>query len=198
MQVALGKLRLASGHFQGRLLAIDPHRVRSHSPRQMRERNEKNGQRPVKMAQTFWVLDADTQQPVCFTTATAAQNVATATPELLNLVAEILQPKEQQILVVADMEHFVAELLADVQRRPSFDLLVPLPNQQTFRHQYQAIPESQFTRRWAGFATTKLHARFKGRHKGPIGSSWNATANAPRTGDSGALAARGTGTRSRR
>ena len=92
--------------------------------------------------------------------------MATATPELLDLVAAILQPKEQQILVVADMEHFVAELLADVQGRPSFDLLVPLPNQKSFRQQYQAIPETQFTRRWAGFATTKLPARFTGRHEG--------------------------------
>jgi hypothetical protein len=29
LQVALGKVRRASGHFQGRVLAIDPHRVRS-------------------------------------------------------------------------------------------------------------------------------------------------------------------------
>jgi hypothetical protein len=166
LQVALGKLRLASGHFQGKLLAIDPHRVRSHSARRMRERKEKSGERPVKMAQTFWVLDADTHQPVCFTTATATQNVATATPELLDLVDAILSAKEQQILVVADMEHFVAELLADVQGRPSFDLLVPLPNQKSFRQQYQAIPETQFTRRWAGFATAKRPARFSGRHEG--------------------------------
>lgn len=27
LQVALGKIRRASGHFQGRLLAIDPHRM---------------------------------------------------------------------------------------------------------------------------------------------------------------------------
>ena len=31
LQVALGKIRRASGHFRGRLLAIDPHRVRSYS-----------------------------------------------------------------------------------------------------------------------------------------------------------------------
>ena len=36
LQVALGKIRRASGHFQGRLLAIDPHRVRSFSKRHMR------------------------------------------------------------------------------------------------------------------------------------------------------------------
>ena len=31
IQVALGKIRRASGHFRGRLLAVDPHRVRSYS-----------------------------------------------------------------------------------------------------------------------------------------------------------------------
>jgi len=166
LQVALGKLRLASGHFQGKLLAIDPHRVRSHSRRRMRERCEKRGQEPVKMAQTFWVLDADTHQPVCFTSATAARSVATATPELLDLTNEILQPAEQQILVVADAEHFVAPLLTEVQQRTGFDLLVPLPQQRAFRQQYQAIPEEQFTRRWAGYATAKLSAQFKSRHEG--------------------------------
>ena len=28
----------------------------------------RQGKRPFKMAQTSWVLDADTHQPVCFTT----------------------------------------------------------------------------------------------------------------------------------
>ena len=37
LQVALGKLRRASGHFQGKLLAVDPHRIRSYSKRRMRE-----------------------------------------------------------------------------------------------------------------------------------------------------------------
>ena len=132
----------------------------------MRERCEKRGQEPVKMAQTFWVLDADTHQPVCFTSATAARSVATATPELLDLTNEILQPTEQQILVVADAEHFVAPLLTDVQQRTGFDLLVRLPQQRAFLQQYQAIPEEQFTRRWAGYATAKLSAQFKGRHEG--------------------------------
>ena len=35
-QVALGKIRRASSHFRGRLLAIDPHRVRSFTKRHMR------------------------------------------------------------------------------------------------------------------------------------------------------------------
>ncbi len=36
LQVALGKIRRASGHFEGRLLGIDPHRIKSSTKRQMR------------------------------------------------------------------------------------------------------------------------------------------------------------------
>jgi hypothetical protein len=169
LQVMLGKLRLASSDFRGRLVVIDPHRMRSHSRRRMRERREKSVQRPVKMAQTFWALDGDSEQPLCFSTGTAARSVVDATPELLDLVEEILQPVERQILVVADAEHFAGELLADVQGRPGFDLLVPLPRQPAFRKRYQAIPPEQFTRRWAGFATAKLPAEFK---YGPGGTYW--------------------------
>ena len=61
--------------FRAKLVAIDPHRTRSYSKRHMRERVEDPGAKPAKMAQTFWALDADTHQPVCFTTATTARSV---------------------------------------------------------------------------------------------------------------------------
>jgi hypothetical protein len=161
LQVALGKLRLASGHFRGKLLAIDPHRVQSYSHRRMRQRVESGSPKPLKMAQTFWGLDADTHQPVCFTTATAARGVAAATPDLLNLAGQILHPAVEKTLVVADSEHFSRQLLHDVHQRVGFDLLVPLPNSATWRRQFQAIPEEQFSRRWAGFATTKAPYEMK-------------------------------------
>ena len=156
LQEALGKLRRASGHFQGRLLAVDPHRVRSYSRRRMRARVEEPGTKPVKMAQTFWILDADTHQPVCFTTGTAARSVVNATPELADLAANILQPKAGQTLLVADAEHFSSELAADVHRRTNFDLLVPFPKQPAHQRRFRAIDPDQFTPRWAGFATAKL------------------------------------------
>ena len=75
LQMALGKLRAASGHFQGKLLAVDPHRMVSHSRRHMRKRAEKGEKRPVKKSQTFWMLDAETHQPVCFTTGTPRETL---------------------------------------------------------------------------------------------------------------------------
>jgi hypothetical protein len=156
LQVALGKIRRASGHFSGKLLAIDPHRVQSHSRRQMRQRVEKPGQKPQKTAQTFWMLDADTHQPLCFTTATAARSVVDATPELMDMAHQILEPVASQALVLADSEHFSSKLVHDVHGRTGFDLLVPFPSQPAHRRRWAALPEHQFTRRWAGFATAKV------------------------------------------
>ena len=166
LQVALGKIRLASGHFRGELLAIDPHRVTSYSKRQMRKRVEKGEGRPFKQAQTFWVLDADTYQPVCFTTGTASRDVTAATAELMDLVEAILQPAPGQTLVLADSEHFSAELIGDIHRRTGLDFVVPLPSRKSYRDAYQALPEEQFTRQWAGYATAKLPFEFKHRRRG--------------------------------
>jgi len=93
--------------------------------------------------------------------------VGKATPELLDLAGEILEPLKQQTLVVADTEHFVGELLRDGRQRPHFDLLVPIPNQKTYRKQFSAIPEDQFTRHWAGYATTKMLSEIKRTQAGP-------------------------------
>lgn len=90
LQIALGKIRMTFGHFKGELLAIDPHRVKTYSKRQMIRRKKDIDSKPCKLAQTFFCLDADTKQPICFTTATAARNVTKATPELLQLASTIL------------------------------------------------------------------------------------------------------------
>ena len=156
LQVALGQIRRASGHYQAKLLAIDPHRVRSYSKRQMRRHRDNDNDQPTKVAQTFFALDADTCQPVCFLTSTSARTVTQATPELLALAANILNPKNGEILVMADAEHFSAELLDQVHAQTCFDLLVPMPKHRSLKKQLQDIPSEQFTPRWAGYATAQL------------------------------------------
>ena len=94
------------------------------------------------MAQTFWVLDTDTFQPICFTTGTASRSVVDATPQLMDLTEAILQPEPGQSLVVADTEHFSGELISDIHQRTGLDLLVPLPSRNTYRKKFEAIPES--------------------------------------------------------
>jgi len=155
LQVALGRIRRASGDYVGKLLAIDPHRMRSYSKRQMRRFRHDQKSKPFKVAPTFFALDPDTHQPVCFTTATSAQTATTAAIDLLGLAAEILTPQPGETLVLADLEHQTAELFQQVQAHTPFDLLVPMKKERWLQKQLRAIPTEQFIRRWAGFATMK-------------------------------------------
>lgn len=168
LQVALGRIRRVSGDYVGKLLAMDPHRVQSFSKRQMRRYRDDLRTRPFKVAPTFFILDADTHQPVCFTTGTAARSATTASIELLQLAAEILTPSPGGTLVMADMEHFSAELFDYIQTHTPFDLLVPMKNLHPLQKQLRAIPPEQFVRRWAGFATTKLPYQMARSTKAPI------------------------------
>jgi hypothetical protein len=115
---------------------------------------KKAGEKPTKVAQTFWLLDADTHQPVCFTTATSSRTVAQATPGILDIAAEIFPSVTDAALVLADTEHFTAQLMDDVAQRKGFELLVPMPSSKQARQQLASIPPEQFTPRWAGYATT--------------------------------------------
>jgi Transposase DDE domain len=156
LQVALGKIRRASGHFAGRLLALDPHRVRSYSKRHMRVHCRRDRERPTKIAQTFFALDVDTCQPICFTIGTSARTAASAALELLKLASDILDAKAGQALVLADSEHFTVELLDRVKTETNFDLLVPMRSRASLRAKLGALPPEVFRPRWAGYATAKL------------------------------------------
>lgn len=155
----LGLLRRARGDFAGQVIAIDPHRLESHSKRQMRRHRDghKQESRPRKCAQTFFALDADTHQPICLLTHSASRTAAEATAELLPLIKAILPPNStgRRPLVLADAEHFTLELIDQIVPSAGFDLLVPMPNQPYYRRQFGQIPPGQFVRRWAGLAIAK-------------------------------------------
>lgn len=158
-QVALGKLRLASGHFKGQLLALDPHRIPSYSVRQMRRHKFNATDKPRKMMQTFFLLDADTCQPVCFGLSSSAQTVTQFTPEILRMAASILNldPHKPKPLVLADKEHYAKELVRLLRQGNQFDLMVPL---QAKSH----IPTSDlsFKEYWPGYAISKSQFQFQG------------------------------------
>lgn len=153
LQVALGKLRRASGHFQGALLAIDPHALRSYTKRHTVRRKFSANDPITKNVLTFFCLDADTHQPIAFVCGNAARTVAQATPELLTLVQAIVESKPQETLILADTEHFCAALFEHVAADTPFDLLTPMRDTAAFRKQVQRMPANAFTPTWAGFAT---------------------------------------------
>src|SRR5258708_39536672 len=122
----------------------------------MRRKADNQAERPTNVAQTFFVLDADTHQPVCFTTATSSRTATAAAQELLRLAADILDTKPGQTLVLADAEHFTVELLDAVKINTHFDLLVPMADQASLRKKLAAVPPATFQPRSAGYATAKM------------------------------------------
>jgi transposase len=76
LQIALGKLRRAGKHLGGQLLAMDPHRMSSYTQRPMRQHRFSATEKPMKMGQTFFLLDCQNGQPIGFTLASSAQAVA--------------------------------------------------------------------------------------------------------------------------
>lgn len=153
LQVRLGQLRRASGHFAGRVLALDPHRLVSYSKRDMVERRPSARQPATKQAQSFFLLDADTHQPVCLLQASSAQTVPQATAQLLQMGRQILgSGGALRPLIVADVEHFSTEVLDGVRRPADFDLLVPMRHSKQRQQRYRNLPPEQFTPYWAGFA----------------------------------------------
>jgi len=147
---------------------LPSHPAHALAKRQMRRFRDNQKAKPFKVASTFFALDPDTHQPICFTTATSASTAATVAVELLGLAAEILTPPAGEMLVMADMEHLTAELLHHVQAHTPFDLLVPMKNDPWLQKQLRAIPANQFTRRWAGFATTKQPYHMASRQAGDL------------------------------
>jgi hypothetical protein len=168
LQLALGKIRRASGHFRGRLLAVDPHRVRSYTKRHMRPHRKDGQERAVKTAQTFFVLDVDTAQPICFTTGTSARTAASAAEELLQMAGEILNPETGAALVLADTEHCSVALMDRVKTQTRFDLLVPMHNRPELLAQLAALPPELFRSRWAGYATAKREYTPRDSQAGPF------------------------------
>ena len=164
LQIALGKLRRAGGHFTGTLLALDPHRMTSYSKRQMRRHRFNPEQKPAKMAQTFFLLDCHTGQPVCFSLSSSAQSVVQASPELLHVAAEILGASpaaSHKPLILADKEHYCQELFSLVHQEKLFDLLCAVPAYSNSVQRWNKVPAAAFTEHWPGYATAREPYHFK-------------------------------------
>jgi hypothetical protein len=164
LQIQLGKLRYASGHFPSSVLALDPHRLVSYSKRDMIERRPKGNEPATKQLQTFFLLDTQTRQPICLVNASSARHLCSATQEVLRLAEQILPhlPKGQaRPLIVADVEHFNVELFDYVRAQTSFDLLVPLRQTEALIKHCRALPPEAFVHHWPGLAIATERVQFR-------------------------------------
>jgi len=164
LQAALGRIRRASGHYKGQLLAIDPHHMRSYTKRQTRRHRHRENETAVKTAQTFFCLDVDTGQPIALTTGSSSRTATQGTVDLLDLAAAILQPGDGETTVLADKEHFCVELFRHVAEKTPFHLLTPMLHTSQQRKRMRGLPPEAFVHRWAGLATAKLPFQFSKTH----------------------------------
>jgi hypothetical protein len=162
LQTRLGKLRQVGSHFPGQVLALDPHRLVSYSKRDMIKRRPSANQPATKQAQTFFLLDTRTGQPLCLVNASSARQVLSATQELFQMAQQILPSQAgQRPLIVADVEHFIVDLFDYAREHTPYDLLAPLRQTKALQAHYRSLPPERFTPHWAGFAiaTEPFHPR---------------------------------------
>jgi len=116
------------------------------------------------MAQTFFLLDCHTGQPVCFSLSSSAQSVVQASPERLHTAAEILGASPAAVdkpLILADKEHYCQELFSTVRQQNVFDLLCAVPAYSNSVQRWNKVPPAAFTEHWPGYATAIEPYRFK-------------------------------------
>jgi hypothetical protein len=159
LQKGLLALRLLDGHYSSggeMVLAIDPHRIPSHSKRVMAQKRKRPEAPARKMMQTFFCGDAYTKQPLIFTTSASGKTCSQAT---LQLMGAIEGAGVKKALVLADKEHFTKEVCDYFNRHPQLDILVPaLKNKKLVG----ALPALDYRKCWAGYAVAESVFSFKG------------------------------------
>lgn len=161
LQSMLGRLRRVNHHFQESCLALDPHPLKSHTQRHVRKHRHSQSERATKVVLSFFCFDTDTYQPVAFTLGLSSLTATQGALNVLPLVTSILASKPEPILLLADKEHFSAELFRYVKEHTPFNLIVPIPNRPAFQKKMQQIPPAEFKYRWAGLATAKVPYHFR-------------------------------------
>ncbi len=122
MLLNLGIQRQLSGHYQGDIIAVDPHRIISTSKRVMSKKRKKPNAPSQKMLQTFFSVSAQTGQPIMATMSSTGMPTTKATSILINEIGKVVRSRS---LLVADKEHFARELLSVGGGHENYDLLVP-------------------------------------------------------------------------
>lgn len=155
MMLNLGIQRNLSGHYQGDVIAIDPHRIISTTKRVVPKKKKKPDAPSQKMLQTFFCVSAQTGQPIMATMSSAGMPTTKATLELIKSTGKILN---SPALLVADKEHFTKELFAENLQQKNFDLLVPAPMTQRIK---EVVSHLDYKRIGAGVAISETLFNFE-------------------------------------
>jgi hypothetical protein len=156
LQESLALIRSNNGHYQGGLIAIGPHRIKSASQRIMPKKKKQPQGPSWKMLQTFFAVDARTGQPIGCGIGSPGANTARATTGLLGMSALV----SKDALILADKEHFTANLVQYIDQDTDFEFLVPAITTEKIRKIERA---QTYQREWAGYAIAETTFSFSGR-----------------------------------
>lgn len=148
LQITLMQLRTLQQHYteHNKVLAIDPHRIKSTTMRIMPQKKKRPDEPAHKMMQTFFCVDALSGQPLAFMTGSSGKNCSPATLQLLNMIE---QGGIKEALFVADKEHFTKDIIEYFYTHPTFDMLMPAPNISKIN---RVVKDLEYRPIWAGYA----------------------------------------------
>lgn len=149
LQLALGQVRQCRGHYPGKFILLDPHRIKTWTKRQLQLKKANVSASADKVLQTFFAIDGDSAQPYGCGIGSSSLTVAQATPPLLDRIAAIL-PREA--VLIADVEHFTVELMRHLAKHKKFSILLSAPKRKKLLRQISAM---SFTPIWAGYAVAE-------------------------------------------
>lgn len=157
LQIALMMLRREQNHYSDkRVLALDPHRIKSVTQRIMPHKRKIPTEPSRKLMQTFFCVDAFSGQPLAFTLGSSGKNCSPAT---LNLINMIEQGGLKEALFVADKEHFTVDIINYFDQHPGFDILLPAPE---INKVTDLIKQLEYIPQWAGYALSSTTFTFDG------------------------------------
>lgn len=153
-QTALSLVRKANGHYNGGIIAIDPHRIISTTKRVMPMKKKHPEEPAQKMLQTFFSIDVHTGQPIGFCIGSTGANTTKTTLGLLDMISTVGGCNS---LVLADKEHFTQELIGTLSKSSQFELLVPAVVSQRI---LKVIKELKYQSHWAGYSIAETVFNF--------------------------------------
>ena len=156
LQIALAKLRRESGHYQGQIFAFDPHRINTYSKRIMPAKKANPKSPSQKVFQTFFVIDAQTGQPIVFASGSPGAKTSKTSLKLFDMLEDVFP---QGGLAVADTEHASVEILNHILADSKFEILMPMAKNQKIK---RIMADLEYERKWAGYALARTSYQFTG------------------------------------
>jgi hypothetical protein len=159
MQETLLKIRYNKGHYIGKTIAVDPHRIISTTKRIMPMKKKQPIDSAKKLLQTFFAIDADTGQPFGCGIGSPGVNTTKETLKLLNSITSL---NENKPLVIADKEHFTQGLIDSIHESNIIELLVPVISNENLRKIEKSL---NYEYKWAGYSIAETRYSFIGSNK---------------------------------